>query len=145
MHEAIIVRAAEIVAGKCNNAGYCTLAQIDADGYPTAATISVSRADGIKWVAFCTGLGSNWVSRAEKCGRASLCFNSDSPLYNITLVGSIEVLTDLASKKEMWYDGMGYYFSGPDDPAFCVLKFTTRRYSLMFNEEEGSARGTLAE
>ena len=143
MNEGIIARAAEFVAKTCNNAGYCTLAQIDTDGYPTAATISVSRAEGIEWVAFCTGLGSNWAKRIENCDRASVCFNSSSPLYNITLVGTIEVLTDLESKKAMWYEGMGWYFSGPEDPGFCVLRFKTLRYSLMLNEEEGTVRGTL--
>lgn len=143
MHDEIIARAAEIVAKKCGNAGYCTLALIDADGYPTAATISVSKAEGIQWITFCTGLGSNWVRRAEACRRASICFNSSDPLYNITLVGDMEVLTDLAAKKEMWYEGMGWYFSGPEDPGFCVLRFHTRRYSLMLNEQEGTFRGII--
>jgi general stress protein 26 len=143
MNEKIIAHAAEIVSKKCNNVGYCTLALIDIDGYPTAASISVSKAEGIEWITFCTGLGSNWAKRAEKCNRASICFNSDSPLYNITLVGTIEVLTDSATKKEMWYDGMGYYFSGPEDSEFCVLQFKTQRYSLLFNEEEGTVRGIL--
>lgn len=143
MNEKIISIAGEIVESKTGNAGYCTLALIDIDGYPTAATISVSKARGIEWITFCTGLGSNWAKRVEKCNRASICFNSNSPLYNITLVGTIEVLTDLAIKKEMWYEGMGYYFSGPEDSGFCVLRFQTQRYSLMLNEEDGTVRGTL--
>lgn len=145
MHDKSIAQAAEILAMKCGGGdkGYCALAQIDTDGYPTAATISVSKAEGIKWITFCTGLGSNWVKRTEKCNRASVCFNSEDPGYNITLIGTIEVLTDLAIKKEMWYEGMGSYFSGPEDPGFCVLRFNTQRYSLMLNEEDGNARGTL--
>ena len=141
MNEKVIARAAEIVAKKCGNAGYCTLALIDIDGYPTAATISVSKAEGIQWITFCTGLGSNWAKRIEKCNRASVCFNAAE--YNITLVGTIEVLSDLSTKKEMWYEGMGYYFSGPEDPGFCVLRFKTQRYSLMMNEKDGNARGML--
>ena len=141
VNEKSIARAGEIVAGKCGNAGYCTLALIDTDGYPTAATISVSKAEGIRWIAFCTGLGSNWAKRIEKCDRASVCFNSSE--YNITLVGTIEVLTDLPTKQEMWYEGMGTYFSGPEDPGFCALRFKTQRYSLMLNEKDGNARGTL--
>ena len=134
---AIIERAGEIIA----KSEYCALALIDTDGYPTAATISPSKTDGIQWITFCTGLGSNWAKRIEKCDRASVCFNSGE--YNITLVGDIDVLTDLATKKEMWYPGMGHYFSGPEDPGFCVLRFKTRRYSLMLNEADGSARGAL--
>ena len=149
MNEGIIAKAEKILSGltkfehgclEC-----CVLAQIDADDYPTAATISPAKIDGIKRVFFCSGTGSNWVKRAVKCNHASVCFNSEEKQYNITLIGDIEVLTDLDTKKEMWFDGMGTYFSGPEDPNFCVLQFTTQRYSLMLNEHDanGSARGTL--
>ena len=146
MNDAIIARAEEILAGRAKKEqGCCVLALIDADGYPTAATISPSRIDGIKRIYFCSGTDSNWAKRITGCDRASVCFNSAEEQYNITLVGNAEVLTDLPTKKEMWYDGMGYYFTGPEDKNFCVIKFTTRRYSLMLNEHDanGSARGTL--
>lgn len=123
----------------------CVLALMDADGYPTAATISPAKIDGIRQIAFCTGTESNWVKRIEKCNRASVCFNSEEKQYNITLVGTIEVRTDLPTKTEMWFAGMGTYFKGPEDPNYCVLQFTTKHYSLMLNEHDanGSARGTL--
>jgi general stress protein 26 len=143
MNEESIAKAEEIIAKKIGggNEGYCVLALIDEEGFPTASTISVSKADGINWITFCTGLGSNWTKRIEKCNRASVCFNSTQ--YNITLVGTIEVLTDLIIKTEMWYEGMGYYFKEPEDPNFCVLRFKTQRYSLMIDEKDGIARGTL--
>jgi len=150
MNEEIIAKAGKILENKvrfeqgCLEC--CVLALIDVDGYPTAATISPSKVDGIKRITFCTGTGSNWVKRIEKCNRASVCFNSESEQYNITLVGIIEILTDHETKKEMWFDGMGFYFKGPEDPNFCVLQFTTQRYSLMLNEhdaENGQARGML--
>ena len=145
MNEEIIKQAEKVLANRvrfeqgCLEC--CVLALIDADGYPTAATISPSKIDGIKRITFCTGIGSNWVKRIEKCNRASVCFNSEDDQYNITLVGIIEVLTDFAAKKEMWFESMGDYFKGPEDPEFCVLQFTTQRYSLMLNN--GQARGTL--
>jgi len=149
MNEEIIRRAEDILAKRvrfehgCLES--CVLALIDADGYPTAATISPVKTEGIRCVTFCTGTGSNWVKRIEKCSRASVCFNSESEQYNITLVGDVEVVTDPETKKEMWFDGMGHYFKGPEDPGFCVLRFVTRRYSLMLNEHDanGSARGML--
>jgi general stress protein 26 len=146
LNKDVIKRAEEILANRAlREQGYCVLALIDTDGYPTAATISPSKIDGIKRITFCTGIGSNWTKRIEKCNRASVCFNSGSEQYNITLVGTIDVLTDSETKNEMWYEGMGHYFKGSDDPNYCVLQFTTQRYSLMLNEQEenGSARGTL--
>jgi len=149
MSKEIIAKASEIIKSKSTegkNIGAGTaLTLIDSDGYPTAATISPCMIDGIRSVTFCTGMGSNWVKRIEKCDRASVCFNSEEKQYNITLVGTIEIVTDIEIKKEAWFDGMGYYFKGPDDPGFCVLRFTTKRYSLMLNEHDSNsnARGTL--
>ena len=140
--EAILARLTRFEQGclEC-----CVLAQIDEDGFPTAATISPSKIDGIRHVYFCSGLGSNWVKRAKQDKRASVCFNSEEEQYNISLVGDIEVVTEPDVKTEMWYSGMGGYFTGPGDPNFCVLKFTTKRYSLMLSEFDvnGQARGEL--
>jgi len=146
MHEQLIAKAEEILQNRATKEqGYCVLALIDLDGYPTAATISPSKIDGIRRITFCTGTGSNWAKRIEKCSHASVCFNSGTEIYNITLVGDIEVVTDPVVKQEMWYEGMSWYFSGPDDPNYCVLQFTTKRYSLMLGEEDpnNSGRGTL--
>lgn len=140
MNEEIITKAGEIIAGRTGggNEGYCVLALTDTDGYPTASTISASKADGINWVTFCTGLGCNKTNRIEKCNRASVCFNA--PDYNITLVGTVEILTDPAIKKEMWYSGLENHFSGADDPNYCVLRFSTERYNLLIDWEEVSGK-----
>ena len=149
MNEKIIAKAESILANtekfEHGCLSCCVLALIDSDGYPTAATISPSKIDGIKHITFCSGIGSNWVQRIEKCNRASVCFNSESEQYNITMVGTIEILTDIETKTEMWFDGMSNYFKGPDDSDFCVLKFTTKRYSIMLNEHDAnsSARGAI--
>jgi len=58
------------------------------------------------------------------------------PLYNITLAGKIEVITDLDVKKEMWYEGCEEYWDSPEDENFCVLMFTTERYNICVGEEE---------
>ena len=141
MNEEMITRAGEIIAKKTGggNEGYCVLALMDTDGYPTASTISASKADGIKWITFCTGLGGTKTKRIEKCNRACVCF--DAIDHNITLVGTIEVLTDPATKKEMWYEGLEGHFNGPDDPNYCVLRFVTERYNLLVDWKE--ARGNL--
>jgi len=139
MNQEIISRAGEIVTQNTGEAGYCALALIDLDGYPTASTISAAKADGIKWLTFCTGLGSPKVDRIKKCNRASVCFNSAG--YNITLVGTIEILTAKDVKEEMWYGGLTHHFSGPEDPNYCVLKFKTERYNLLVDWQE--ARGIL--
>ncbi len=146
MNQEIIKKAVELIRQNTAHYApegrepYCVLSLIDVDGYPTASTITASKSDGIQWITFCTGLGSTRTQRISKCNRASVCFNTDGE-FNITLVGTIEVLTDAATKQEMWYDGLKNHFSGPEDPGYCVLRFQTQRYKLFVDWNE--VTGTL--
>jgi general stress protein 26 len=145
-NQEIIAKAEEIINSKTGYIGggmegYATLSLIDENGYPTASTLTIAKADGIKWLTFCTSLSRNSVKRIKNCNRASVCLNSSE--YNINLVGTIEVLTDPDTKKDNWFPIMndGSHWSGPDDPEFCVLRFTTERYTLFVDYEE--VKGTL--
>lgn len=138
MNEKIISRAGEIVEKNTKEGTYCELALIDLEGYPTVSTITASKADGINWLTFCTGIGSDKAIRVNKCNRASVCFNSDE--YNITLVGTIDIITDPDVKKEMWYGGLTNHFSGSQDSNYCVLRFKTERYNLLVDWEEAKGR-----
>jgi len=139
MSKEIIARAGEIIAQNTGATGHCVLALLDETCGPTASTISPAKAQGIEWITFCTGLAGNSAKRAQACPRACVCFSTGE--YNISLVGTIEVLTDAATKQEAWYEGLEQHFSGPDDPNFCVLRFTTAKYNLLVDWQE--ARGTL--
>ena len=144
MNEKIIIKAEEIISNKNLD---CVLALIDLDGFPTASSITVLRNEGIKWLAFSTFFGNNKTNRIEKCNRASVCFISNDPLlYNITLVGKIEIIMDLHIKKETWNDDLlKNHFTGYEDPNYCVLKFTTERYNLMIGDEITGASGKMEE
>ena len=135
----IIARAGEIIAQNTGSKGHCVLALLDENGCPTASTISPAKAQGIEWITFCTGLEANSAKRSRNCPRACVCFSTGE--YNISLVGGMEVVTDAAVKREMWYEGLENHFSGPDDPNFCVLRFQTRRYNLLVDWQE--ARGEI--
>lgn len=138
MNEEIMLRASEIVNKFADLKEHCGLSLIDIDGFPTSSTITVSKSNGIVSMTFCTGFGTK-SERIKKCNHASVCFNSED--YNITLKGTIEILTDNAIKSEMWYDGLQNHFSGPDDPNFCVLRFNTMSYNLLVDWKE--ARGVI--
>lgn len=144
MNQSKIAKAAEIVKensvyGGESGFGICTLSLIDAEGFPTASVITPSKSGGINWITFGTMLDQNRAKRIAKCSRASVCFGTAE--YCINLVGEIEILTSDDVKREMWYDGLGHHFTGPDDPNYCVLKFTTKRYKLFLDYED--AAGTL--
>ena len=146
MNKDIIERAAEVIQAKTGGIGggmlgYTILALIDDNGYPTASTLTISKSEGIKWITFLTSVESNKVKRINKCNKGSVCLAS--PEYNISLVGTLEILTDLDTKKEMWYEAIGALFTGPEDPAYCVLRFNTERYNLFFADDLSTAEGIL--
>lgn len=139
MNEKIIERAGEIIAERAKGSqNFVTLAFVNHDGYPHTTTISISKAEGIKRLTFCTGTGAK-KDTIDRCSKASVCINSSE--YHIALTGIIEQITDLDVKKEMWYNGLKNHFSGYDDPNYCVLKLTTERYSLLVDWQE--ARGNI--
>jgi len=139
MSQEIIAKAKEIVKANTVQGGeftgqLCTLSLIDEDGFPTASVITPSKADGISWLTFGTFLNDNRAKRSLNCNRASVSFASAE--YCVNLVGEVEVITDADVKKEMWYDGLSYHVTGPDDANYCVLKFTTKRYKLFIDGED---------
>jgi len=48
-------------------------------------------------------------------------------------------------KKETWYPGLEEHYpnGGIDDPNYCVLVFTTKRYSLWVDIEEKETTGSF--
>jgi len=146
MDRDIIAKATEVIQARTGGIGggmegYATLALIDENGYPTASTLTISKADGISWFTFLTSVGSNKARRIRRCSKGCVCLSSSE--YNITLVGTIEIVTDPDIKREMWYEAIGELFTGPDDPAYCVLRFSTERYSLFFADGGKKSEGTM--
>jgi general stress protein 26 len=141
MKEDIIKKAEAIIqqntvqSGPEGSTPYCVLALMDKNGGPTASTITPSKAQGIQWISFCTGLGSTKSKRILDCSKASVCFNTGGD-YNITLTGWMEVSTAPDIRHEMWYSGMANHFNGPDDPGYCVLIFHTTSYNLWIDCQE---------
>ena len=137
-NEELIQKAANIIQGQCNENGFCALTLMDTDNRPNTTTITPSKADGIRWITFCTGFGTR-TERIAFRPDACVCFNSSE--YHISLKGNMEIITDPLIKKEMWYQGLSNHFSGPEDLGFIVLKFTSDSYTLFIDWE--TARGTL--
>ena len=109
------------------------MALIDEGGYPAASMITAARADGFTWIAFCTALGWNKPNRAEKDPRACIYLFDKESFSGISLTGKIEVMTDLATKTQMWYDALGDFFKDPEDKRLCVLMFRPERYNIFID------------
>jgi len=137
MNQKIIERANEIIGrGNVFNKNFvASLALVDEQGYPTASTALVVRADGINQLTFSIVRGQNKANRAAANSRASVCISSDD--YNITLIGDVEILTDSVSKEENWIPGWSdRHFKAVDNNDYLVLRFTAKRYSLFIDYEQ---------
>lgn len=141
MNQEIMAKAAEIIQENTAHGGeagfgICTVSLLDEEGFPTASILTPAKADGLNWLTFGTMLDQNRAKRVARCNRASICFGTAE--YCINLVGTMEIITAEDVKREMWYDGLGYHFTGPDDPNYCVLKFHTIRYKLFLHNQEAA-------
>ena len=109
------------------------MALTDELGYPSASMISASRADGVNWIAFCTGVNANKPNRIRKDPRACVYLFENKSFSGISLIGKVEIITDLEVKKQMWYAELANHFTGPEDDGFCVLMFRPERYNIFID------------
>jgi len=146
-NEKILARASEVINSRKDYIGggmegYAVLSLIDEDGYPTSSTVTISKADGVNWISFIGDVNGNKAKRIEKCNKACVCLASSE--YNISLVGTMEVITDPAVKKDHWQDVFcEAYSSNYDDPRSCILKFTTEHYNIFFESDDTEAKGRI--
>lgn len=115
-----LMQRAEEIMKKANTA---VIATIDGEGYPRASVITSLKTEGIKHAWFSTSLKSGKVRCIRINSKASLCYSDGD--NNITLMGTIEIVTDPELKKDMWLDWFIDHFPGGiEDPNYCLLKFT---------------------
>ena len=131
--EQIVNRSTMHTVGESGLGADWVMSLTDEEGYPTASMITASRADGFKWIAFCSGVGWNKPTRIEKDPRSCVYLFDQDSFTGISLTGKIEIITDLEVKKQMWYDALGDFWSGYDDERWCVLMFKPERYNIFID------------
>lgn len=110
------------------------IALIDKEGFPRASTISCLKTEGISHAWFATGLNTGKARCLEGNKKAGLCFCDGS--NNVTLMGTVEILTEPGIKKDMWLDWFIEHFpGGVDDSEYCILKFSTEKMVFWIDSE----------
>lgn len=117
------------------------IASIDEDGFPNMkAMLQPRKREGIKIIYFTTNTSSMRVVQYRKNDHASVYFCDNGVFFVVSCcVGTMEVLTDSASKEMIWREGdTMYYPEGVTDPDYCVLKFTafSGRFYSEFKSED---------
>ncbi len=116
------------------------LGSVDQDGFPNIkAMLQPRKREGICTFYFTTNTSSMRVAQFRKNDHACIYFCDRRFFKGVMLKGTVEVLTDPASKEMIWLPGdTMYYKEGVTDPDYCVLKFTafSGRYYSAFKSED---------
>ena len=127
------------VGGIIDKASTTLIGSVDQDGFPNMkAMLKPRKRVGIKEIYLTTNTSSMRVKQYTDNPKASLYFYDKRFFRGVMLRGTMEVLTDPASKEEIWADGDEMYYPlGVTDPDYCVLKFTATdgRYYSNFKSE----------
>ena len=99
------------------------VATITEDGKPWVRYV-MAKADKNLMFRFCTHLDSRKIAQIRKNPDAhiSMGVSSLETAKNWAQVqGTAEVSTDRDDLDAFWFDELSNYFSGPDDPKYCVV------------------------
>lgn len=109
----------------------CNIAMVGSngdDGYPNIKAMIKIEAEGIKTIWFSTNTSSKRVSQFEKNEKACVYFADEGNFKGLMLLGDMEVLSDIESKKRIWREGCEIYYPlGVEDPDYSVLRFTAKK------------------
>ena len=99
---------------------------VDDEGFPWTKAMLVSHVhEGIKVFYFSSNTFSLRAAQYKANPKACIYFCDPSVPEGLMLRGTVEVLTDAASRELLWCPGdEKYYPEGVTDPNYCVLKFT---------------------
>ncbi len=103
------------------------IASVDKDGFPNMKAMLMPRKIEGNCFYFSTNTSSMRIEQYRENEKASIYFfNKGRFRYEaVMLVGTMEVLEDFETKKEIWRTGdTMFYRKGVTDPDYCVLKFT---------------------
>lgn len=97
------------------------------NGYPNIKAMFKVEAEGLKTMWLSTNTSSKRVTQFKENPKACLYFVDQSEFKGLMLVGDMEVLIDIESRKRLWSEGCEVYYPlGVEDPDYSVLRFTAK-------------------
>lgn len=104
------------------------LGTVDEHENPNIKAMLNLEVEGLKKIWFSTNTSSKRVLQLLKNNKACVYYVDEDNFMGLMLVGTIEVLQDVDSRKKLWFDGCEkYYPKGINDPDYSVLCFTADR------------------
>jgi general stress protein 26 len=100
----------------------CFLGTNGESGFPNIKAMLNLKHEGLKKIWLSTNTSSRRVGQLKKDNRACVYYVDENAYKGLMLVGTIEILQDLESRKMLWSDGAEvYYPKGVADPDYSVL------------------------
>ena len=104
---------------------HCMVGTNGEDGYPYIKVMTNRKHDGIKKNWFSTDTSSRRIQQVKRDSKSSVYCLDVEHSRGLILLGKIEILHDLESKKMLWREGDEKYRPlGVEDPENSVLCFT---------------------
>jgi general stress protein 26 len=100
------------------------------DTYPDVRAMQVAAKDGADTIWFATETGSSKIAQLRKNPKAAIYGYADSTkeMREFRLFGTVELLSDSASRQKIWQDDFIQHWSdGIDSPTMIVVRFNTER------------------
>jgi general stress protein 26 len=112
---------------------FCLLGTNGEDGFPNIKGMTNLKHEGLKKIWFSTNTSSKRVQQLRKNNRACVYYVDENLFKGLMLIGTIEILQDIESKKVLWTKGMEVYFPlGLEDPDYSVLCFTANQGNYFY-------------
>ena len=99
------------------------LATITLDGRPWVRYV-VGKADKDLVFRFCTHKESRKVGQIRKNPNVHISLGAasmETADHFLQVEGNAEISTDKVEREAFWFEALKNYFSGPDDPNYCIV------------------------
>ena len=107
-------------------------ATITEEGKPWVRYV-VGKADKDLVFRFCTNKNTKKVREIKKNPNVHISLgaeNLQTAKNFFQVAGTAEISTDKAEREAFWFDELKNYFSGPDDPNYCIIIIKPSRIEL---------------
>lgn len=99
------------------------ITSVNKEGYPRPVPMSKIHTESFNEVWMATGKDSVKTKDFLVNPKAGLCYHEG--VNSIAMTGTVEIITDDATKEKLWQDWFFAHFpGGPKDPSYVLLKFT---------------------
>lgn len=108
------------------------------DGFPNIKAMNYRKHEGLKTIWLRTRPLTRHVQQMKRDNRVCIYCLDGAGGRGLMLVGTVEILQDVASKQVLWDKDKDKYFPrGIEDPEYTVLRFTAIRANMVPKGNKG--------